>query len=331
MNVKTLLVVAILVSIFILGYFSNRNLSKEKLYKHTDFALGTIVEIQLYEVDENLAKETIKSAFKEIKRIDENFSAYNEKSQIYQINKSNEKRIQLTSEVYDVLKLCDSIYKVTNGSFDCALGKVTFLWKDFLLSEKIDKVPLDSEIKNRLKESGWENIKLEDKVLIKTRNVEFDLGAIAKGYAVDKAIDVLKSFGVKKALVNAGGEIKTIGDGWIIGIQHPREKGKIIEKIKLDNKAVATSGDYEQFKFVNGKRYHHIIEPANGYPSTKCISVTVIADNVTYADGLATGIFNMGAKQGLMLINSLPDVEALIIESENIIHMSEGFKKYFWR
>ncbi len=306
------------------------NIKREQLFKQTEFSLGTFVEFQVYGDDANKANNAIKLALTEIKRIDELFSSYNEKSEIYKINNSKQNQISLSQEVYNILKLCDSIYKITNGNLDCAIGKVTFIWKDFLTKDEGNLPPV-SEIRNRLNESGWKNIELSDKVLSRTKNVEFDLGGIAKGYAVDRAIEVLKSSGIKKALVNAGGDIRTIGDGWIIGIQHPRERNQIIEKIKLDNRAVATSGDYEQFKVFNGKRYHHIINPFNGYPVSNCMSVTVIAESDAYADGLSTGIFLLGVEKGLQLVNSLPEVEAFIVDKEGQIHMSEGFKNYLWR
>ena len=128
-----------------------------------------------------------------------------------------------------------------------------------------------------------------------------NFGAIAKGYAVDKAIDVLKTLGIKEALVNAGGEISVIGNDWIVGIQHPREINSIIKKIKLDGFTVATSGDYEQYFEVDGNRYHHILDPKTGYPSKGLRSVTIINKLNAIADALATAVFVMGKENGIKI------------------------------
>ena len=170
-------------------------------------------------------------------------------------------------------------------------------------------------IDSALSLSGWKKIKLLDEnKIIKKKKVGLNFGAIAKGYAVDRAIDVLKTLGIKEALVNAGGEISVIGNDWIVGIQHPREINSIIKKIKLDGFTVATSGDYEQYFEVDGNRYHHILDPKTGYPSTGLQSVTIINKSNAFADALATAVFVMGKENGIKLIESLDDTEAMIID-----------------
>ena len=164
--------------------------------------------------------------------------------------------------------------------------------------------------------------------LIKQKKVGLNFGAIAKGYAVDRAIDVLKTLGIKEALVNAGGEISVIGNDWIVGIQHPREINSIIKKIKLDGFTVATSGDYEQYFEVDGNRYHHILDPKTGYPSKGLQSVTIINKSNAIADALATAVFVMGKENGIKLIESLDDTEAMIIDDEGKIFYSSGFEKF---
>ncbi len=155
------------------------------------------------------------------------------------------------------------------------------------------------------------------------------MGAIAKGYAVDKAMEVLLKKGISDGLINAGGEIKVIGEQWIVGIQHPREINFLAAKIKLDNNtAVATSGDYEQFFEKDGRRYHHILNPKTGYPADELQSVSLIAQDVTIADGLATAVFVLGTTKGLRLIESLPETEAMIIDSSGFMSYSSGFKKF---
>ena len=169
---------------------------------------------------------------------------------------------------------------------------------------------------------------LGDNKIIKKENVGLNFGAIAKGYAVDKAIDVLKKHEIKEALVNAGGEISVIGNDWIVGVQHPRENNSIIKKIKLAGFTVATSGDYEQYFTVAGNRYHHILDPKSGYPSKGLQSATIINKSNSIADALATSVFVMGKENGLKLIETLDGTEAMLIDSEGKIFYSSGFENF---
>jgi thiamine biosynthesis lipoprotein len=158
--------------------------------------------------------------------------------------------------------------------------------------------------------------------------MKITLGAIAKGYAVDQAIDLLKSEGIQHALIDAGGDIRAIGrksEGpWGIALQNPRNSSDYVALIPLDDQAVATSGDYERF-FDENKSFHHIIDPKTGYSATSLISVTVIAKNLTHADALATTIFVMGPEKGIGLLESLPDVEGLLITRDRKVLSTEGF------
>ncbi len=313
--------------LFLIGFFIARNNSDEiKTVKRTQILLGTVVEIQVRNSDENKAEDAIKKAFAEVKRIDDLFTTYNEASPVWKINNSYDSIISVDSEIYSLIILCDSITKLSKGSFDVSLDNLTKAWGFYTDDPQLPtKVKIDSALLN----SGWQKIiLLGNNKIIKKENVGLNFGAIAKGYAVDKAIDVLKKYKIKKALVNAGGEISVIGNDWILGIQNPRDVNSVIKKLKLNGNTVATSGDYEQYFEVDGNRYHHILDPKTGYPSKGLQSVTIINKSNTIADALATAVFVMGKENGIKLIESLDDTEAMIIDSNGKIFYSSGFKKY---
>jgi len=315
------------IALFLIGFFIARNSSDEiRAIKRTQILLGTVIEIQVRDVDEKIAEDAITKAFTEVKRIDNIFTTYNEESPVWKINNSADTIINIDSEIYNLIVLCDSITKLSNGSFDVGLDNLTKAWGFYSDNPHL---PSKEAVDSALLFSGWEKIKLLDENTIeKKKQVGLNFGAIAKGYAVDRAIDVLKTLGIKEALVNAGGEISVIGNDWIVGIQHPREINSIIKKIKLDGFTVATSGDYEQYFEVDGNRYHHILDPKTGYPSTGLQSVTIINKSNAIADALATAVFVMGKENGIKLIESLDDTEAMIIDSEGKIFYSSGFEKF---
>lgn len=314
--------------LFLIGFFIARNSSdeEEKTIKHTKILLGTVVEIQVRDADEQKAEDAITKAFAEIKRIDDLFTTYNETSPVWKLNKTIDSIIFVDPEIYSLIVLCDSITKLSNGSFDVSLDNLTKTWGFYTDDPQLPtKVEIDSALLN----SGWQKITLlGDNKIIKNEKVGLNFGAIAKGYAVDEAIDVLKKHGINEALVNAGGEISVIGADWVVGVQHPRETNSIIKKIKLGGYTVATSGDYEQYFEVDGVRYHHILDPNTGYPSTGLQSVTIINKSNSIADALATGVFVMGKEKGMKLIESLDETEAMMVDAKGKILYSSGFEKF---
>jgi thiamine biosynthesis lipoprotein len=324
---KNILYILTTVVLFFIGFFIARQSNDEiRIIKRTQILLGTVVEIQVRDADEKNAEDVITKAFAEVKRIDDLFTTYNEASPVWKLNNSADSIISVDPEIYNLIVLCDSITRLSNGSFDVSLDNLTKVWGFYTDDPQL---PTKAEIDSSLLNSGWQKITLlGDNKIIKKENVGLNFGAIAKGYAVDKAIDVLKKLGIKEALVNAGGEISVIGKDWIVGVQHPREINSIIKKIKLDEFTVATSGDYEQYFEVGGVRYHHILDPKTGYPSTGLQSVTIIYKSNTLADALATAVFVMGKENGMKLIESLDDTEAMIIDSGGEIFYSSGFENF---
>ncbi len=324
---KTVLYSTFVIILFAIGFFIARMGNDEiHIIERSRILLGTVVEIQIRETDRKKAETSIEKAFNEIKRIDDLFSTYNEDSPVWKLNHNQDTLINVDPEIFSLMVLCDSISNLTNGSFDVSLNKLLTTWG---FDGDDPSLPVEEKLSSALLNSGWNNIELlEDNSFNRKAGTELNFGAIAKGYAVDKAVNVLINLGIKSALVNAGGEIKTIGDDWVIGIQHPRNQNQIIEKVNPEKMSVATSGDYEKYFELNGKRYHHILDPKTGYPSDSLISVTVLNKGCTIADALATAVFVLGPFYGKRLIENLPETEVMIIDNQMNKIYSSGFEKF---
>lgn len=326
-----LIVAVILIILFVAGYYygsreSNRNI----VTRRTQIILGTTVEILIRGEKEDKGNPLFETGFAEFRRIDSLFSTYIEGNPINRFNNSESDTIILNKEIVQLLKRSDEINRICEGGFDVTLGKLTDLWG---FNGQSPKKPVDEKIKETLKETGWENIRIvNDSTVIRKNKVNLNLSAIAKGYAVDKAFERIKKSGGTDFLINAGGEIRAEGAEWKIGIQNPDNKNDIIINLKpRDNMreiCVATSGDYENYFIEEGNRYHHILNPKTGYPSSECRSVTIIAKDVTTADAFATGIFVEGVEKGIKIIEQTEETECYIINKDGKVFESSGFKNY---
>ena len=222
----------------------------------------------------------------------------------------------------------------SNGAFDITILPVLLLWK---FTEKDAAPPGDEEIKQKLNLVDCRKIilkKSENLVFLPEPGMGIDLGGIVKGYAADRAAEVLKRNGVKSGIVNAGGNLTVFGGkgrGMAIGVQDPRDRDKILAKIYLKDSSVSTSGDYEKFFIFRGIRYSHIIDPKDGYPARGQESVTVISQDGTWADAWSTALFILGSNEGLSLLKSHPGIEAMFIDGSGKKSISPGLsEKMIW-
>jgi len=284
--------------------------------------MDTFIEITCVSSNKKTALSAIEGAFKEIERIEALFNRYDEESEVSKINRlAGIKPLTISPEVFELIEKSLYYSRLSDGNFDITVAPVIDIW---VLSRQNNSVPEDKDIKSTLKHVGYENIVLDkDNLSIHflDKDLKIDLGAIAKGYAVDKARETLSSYNIEDALVNIGGNIFAMGkpldkESWQIGIRHPRSKKDIIRTLKLNNRAVSTSGDYERFFMLDGKRFSHIIDPHNGRPSEGVMSVTIVCDSAKKADFLSTAVFVMGQKDGVEFIKSLKNTEALIFDRE---------------
>lgn len=281
--------------------------------------MDTVVSIRVYEGDgRDQVERIVEAAFAEIERLEGILSGWVSTSDISRINDAaGGNPISVSPETWQVILSTQEFSRLTEGAFDITIGAVMRLW-DFQSTEA--HVPDETAIQTSLRLVGPQQVLLDSvnvKIGLRKRGAAIDLGGAAKGYAVDKAIAVLKEWGVKAAMVDAGGDIGLLGrksrdETWKIGIRHPRLPGEIIEVLEVDSGAVATSGDYERFFLQNNIRYHHILEPYTGMPARGAVSVTILANTALEADILATAVFVLGPEKGMALIEQLGGVEGII-------------------
>ena len=289
-----------------------------------EFLMDTEVEIILPQGGE----EDFTAAFNEIRRIEKLMDVHNPESEISRINRLGSKEtIKISKELFEVLKEALKYSRLTSGAFDVSICPLSHLWGE---KGKLKEVPEVEEIEKILPLVNYRNIILDERnqtVEFEREGMAIDLGGVTKGYALDCAIIVLEKRGVKEALINAGGDIKVIGKkDWKIGLQHPRKENEVLAVIKLKNRAIATSGDYQRYFIKEGKRYHHIVNPKTGYPAIECMSVTIIGSSAIQTDILATGVFILGSEKGMELIRLVEDVEGIIIDAQGKTLLSPGLK-----
>ena len=296
------------------------SLFSSSLYKFYQVAMGTVVEITLMGESEESAQKAALRAFQEIKRIEHLMSPWIESSDVSRINRSaGNDGVKVSPETIEVIKRAQEVSKVSGGGFDITVGPLVQLWRK---AREKGMPPEMEEVKENLSLVNFRNLKIHygGKVSLRRKGMNIDLGGIAKGYAADRAFELLKGLGYRNLLVNAGGDLRVGGskpDGpWSIGVQHPRDPEKIMARIFVSDTALATSGDYEKFFIHQGKRYHHILNPKNGFPAEGCQSVTVLHKEGTTADALATAIFVLGPEKGYSLCQRLEGVDCLIVDRD---------------
>ena len=296
--------------------------SSKPYYKETRLMMGTIVEITAQD------KSAINAAFDQIKKIEKIANNFDPGSEISQLNRDG--KIRASVDLLAMVKESLKFYSFSNGAFDITVNPVVEIWKEKIKKSQDEKsnaiLPAEERIRDRLRLIGSDKIIINDKESLITfdqQGMSIDLGAIAKGYAVDKAVVRLKDLGIHSAMVNAGGNIYCLGKKgkrmWRIGIQHPRKPEAIFFTLDLENQAASTSGDYQQYFIARGKRYSHIIDPKTGYPvDNKVISVTIIAKDAATADALSTTVFVLGKEKAQALLQKIGGVQVKVIEEKDL-------------
>lgn len=278
----------------------------------TDFAMDTVVKITLKAKRPN---SVAKSAIKEIKRLDALMSVTNSKSDVYKINSAKAgEAVKVDSELFELLNLCMQISQKTDGAFDITVNPLSEIWN---IKAKNPVVPDESAIQKSKELVGYKNIILNSKektVTKKIDSVSITLGAIAKGYATDKAAKILEDNGVKDAIIDFGGNIYVIGKNKKIGLQTPFEnRGEYFKVCTVSDASVVTSGAYERYFEYCGKIYHHILNPKTGYPADSDIkSVSIICKSSATADALSTAIFVSGKYNADKILDRFKNAEAII-------------------
>ena len=282
-----------------------------------------------------------------LQAISQSMSTYRRESEISRFNalKSKVKKFFPSDDFFEVMRVAEKIYLLTNGAWDGTIEPLVNIWGfGSGRSPGTKEAPDSDEIEKILTKTGFNNIIISDKrFFLKQRAyITVDLASIAKGYAVDAVAQEIKAHGIRNFLVEIGGEVLGAGvkqnqGKWRVGINTPEKNAlpnSVYKIIRLENKAMATSGDYRNFFEINGNQYSHVIDPKTGYPvQNNVVSVSIIADTCAFADGLATGVMVMGHKKGLELVNSLDNVECLIVVRtvQGLLtdYYSKGFKEFF--
>jgi len=300
-----------------------------QIVKRTQFVMGTLVEITVVAEDNQATVDAITQAFREMQRVEKLMSRTMEGSEVRRINRvAWERPVEVSRDLLSVVQVALEISRLSDGAFDITVGILVSLWTRCW---KEDRIPSDQEIAAVLRGVGYRGLdidKTRKTLFLKKKGMELTLGGIAKGYAVDQAFRGLQDQGFENLIVNAGGDLRTggtkLGALWVVGIQDPRDKSKIMTRMRVTDAAVATSGDYERYFMKNGVRYHHILDPRTGFPSTGCRSVTVLCDELVWADSLATAVFVLGPERGLSLVEKLPHTETWIVDGKGQIVTSSG-------
>lgn len=329
-RLRFLIIISTILLIFVLSWqICACKLSPVKRVEETRDYMGTYVTIVVYS-DEETARKAISSAFNRIGEIEKIASIFDENSEAYKLNE-NGYLDNPSSELVELITTSLQYYKLTGGSFDITIQPILELWQEGLWKEE-EEVQAE-KIKEALKVVGSDKIEVsKNRIEFTVEGMAITLGGIAKGYAIDEALEVIQDMGIESALINAGGDMRALGskpgkEMWSIALENPDNTSEKIVSFRFSDKAVATSGNYERY-FNPDKSIHHIIDPKTGFSADSCISATVIADSSTEADVLATSVFVMGPQDGKELIESLEGIETLIIDSEREIYKSSGLSDY---
>jgi len=304
---------------------------EHELQKRTQFIMGTLVEITVRDKDAQKAQSALASAFDEIGRLENLMSTHLAHSEISRLNDlpGEKASLAVSPDVLEVIRRGIHWGNLSNGALDISIGPVSKLWR---FDDDNPSIPNAQRLIEAVRMVNFREIEIdESRVRLKQPGMSLHLGAIAKGYAVDQAMKVLEKNGIRHGMINAGGDLKVLGerkDGqpWTIGLQHPRHPEKMIVSFTLSNKAVATSGDYQKYFIKDDTRYHHILNPENGMPATGMISCTIIAETVMDADALATAVFVLGPLKGMALVDSLDGVEAMMVTESGSPLYSKNFE-----
>ncbi|MEW5816332.1 MAG: FAD:protein FMN transferase [Spirochaetota bacterium] len=300
----------------------------------TEFLLGTTCTIKLYD---RTTSAVFEKAFARIREIESEMSVTDERSELSAVNRAAGSAPVPVSE--DTFFVCSKAYEYSlksGGAFDISIGPIVTLWG---IGTEHARVPVPDEIRQRLSKVDYRKIVLNEKegtLFLKEKGMGLDVGGIAKGFAADEVVKVLKADGINRGIIDLGGNIYAFGkkspkQSWRIGIQEPgKERGSYIGIVEVENTSVVSSGNYERFFIKDGVRYHHILDPKTGYPVQNGLTdVTIISRSSIEADALSTAVFVLGIERGFQLINSLKGVEGIMLTEDHKIYLSSGIKKTF--
>jgi len=293
--------------------------------------MGNRFEITVVDEDPSWADERITDAVEEIKRIEKLFTTFDESSQTNLINRyAGIAPVKVDSEVYDLIQRSKKISTLTQGAFDITYGSIDKrLWN---FDKTMTSLPDPQSAKQLVRLINYRNVILNENdctVFLKEKGMRIGFGGIGKGYAAEKAKSLLQQKGVKSGIINAAGDLtawgyQPNGKPWTIGIADPNTTRQAFSFLEITNTSIATSGNYEKFVFIDGKKYSHTIDPKTGLPVRGIKSVTIICPNAEIADAMATPVMIMGITTGLNLLNQMKGIAGIIIDDNNKIYTTKN-------
>ncbi len=315
--------------------------------------MGTLATITVAHKNRELAQKVLEAAFAEIERLSTLWNKYNAASEVGRLNQAGTRKLEIAGETLAMFQRAKYLSELCSGAFDITIEPLLRVWKK---CGQENRLPAEAELKEAAGHVGYKDLQLTKIVTLPPpcdpsagapdqaggqapprgfaaflrEGMAIDVGAIAKGEAADLVVLKLAAMGIESALVDIGGDIRALGGKpgqgfWTVAVRDPRDAEKFVTKLRANGNAITTSGDYERFLTIGDKKINHIIDPRTGGSADKCRSVTIIAPTAAEADAFATGVFVLGPKEGMKFVESRPDLEALIIDSEGNLSRSTGF------
>lgn len=318
------------ISSLILLFISLSVIGQSESHTKTLLLMGSRFELTAISPNQNKASAAIEAGIAEIKRIEKLISSWDSKSQTSLVNKNaGIKPVVVDQELFNLIRRSLKISKLTRGAFDISYASVDKIWR---FNGEMTELPDSSKVAASVAKINYQNIILNPEkrsIFLAKEGMKIGFGAIGKGYAANKALDIMSKMDLKGALVNASGDLISWGKDeggkdWKIGIINPKQKEKVFSWLNINETALVTSGNYEKFVIINGQRYSHIIDPRTGYPVRGLSSVSIICPNAELADALATSVFVLGKDKGLDLINRLKGIECLLITDKQELFTSDN-------
>lgn len=301
---------------------------EEKIVQDERFLFGTLIKVVVYDENEKAAKEALEKAFEEIKRIDNAYNSKDANSQIFVLNNSENKEITVDDEGRYLFEKVAYIHNLSKGKYDITISPLMNVW-GFGELEKAT-IPTEKEINEALTKVDFSKVQIDgNKIKIADSAIEVDTGSFLKGYAIQKAKELLEKNEIKRAFITAVSSIDTIGtkpgnNPWKIGLQNPENPQEMLGVIELNSQSMGVSGDYQTYVEIDGKKYHHILDKETGYPVADKKMVAVICNDSFMADMYSTAFYSMETEEVIKYAESREGLEVLIVDSDgNIIKSSE--------
>lgn len=287
------------------------------------FLFGTYISITVYDKDEKLANKSIDMAFQEIERIDNKFNSKVKGSIIDNLNSGKEKEVILDEEGIYLFQNLKQVYELSHGKYDITIGPLLDVW-DFGAKEQ-KNLPSREKLDEAIKHVDFSKIKLDgSKLSFLESGIEIDTGSFLKGYAVEKAKEIMRKNGITSAFISSISSIETIdtkpdGKSWKVGIENPENPKELLGVVELNNNGMGVSGDYQTYVEIDGKKYHHILDKNTGFPEDDKKMVVVISDNAFFSDMYSTAFFLMNIEEALNY-GDQNNIGVLIVDKDMKIH-----------